>query len=444
MAPEQPTNTPASTAPASNAPAPVSGSEMQKQGGNKNKMKMIIAGAIAGVVLLGGSAGAYFGVILPNKPENLWKKSLSTTAKGYDKAVDYLEKNKNVKGSKAKGTLKIEGPIAGDGNIEAESYENNSKFKLDLGFAGTRYNLEGRTIAAANSKNPDVYLKVDGVRGLGALMGAGLGEGLGPIIDSLDGQWIAIDHTLLDQYSAGTAQRSSMPTAEDFVKLARAISELNKEYLLNSDPNKAVLKVVKSVGKENRDGRSTYHFVVTINKENTKKYLAALKSKLGENPSGQALAAVMDLEKMQRAINDLKDTDTADVWVDTDTKLIRFVRFTDKEKNKNYIEFGLPYNGGDEIPFTINIFAEEGISPGTLMLKITNNTKKNSAKVEGDMNVGSGDGKTRVTLNLTAEINDNKVDVQKPAGAKSFNELLSVFLSGGPGGQPGQPNNFLN
>ena len=197
--------------------------------GKKTVAMPVLVIAILATLLV-GSAAAYFGFVLPNKPENIWAKALDNTARGYDRLIDYTEEQKDIKGSKFKGSLKIEGTFAADGNIEGESFEKKSKMKADLGFSGTRINMELRAITPDNATNPDLYLKLDGVQGFGDIAAAtGYGD-LGPVINGLEDQWIFVDHTLLDQYTQ-SAEAEGMPelSAEDTVKIAETIGKVNRE-----------------------------------------------------------------------------------------------------------------------------------------------------------------------------------------------------------------------
>ncbi len=418
------------------------------QGKSSRKRKLGVPGMviIGAILLLGGSAAAYFGAIQPNKPENVWQKALSNTAQGYDGLVEYAQKNNDIKGAKAKGSLKLEGAIAGDGSLEAESYEKNSKFKADIGFAGSRYTIEGLSTIPDNTTSPDLYFKVGGIKGVGGLLGLTPYAELGPAIDSLDNQWIFVDHTLFDQI-AGSAASSGQPsiTSEDAVAIAKAVGEVNRDYLFSTTPDKRVLKVAKQVGREDRDDRSTYHFEVGYDKENLKKYVAALKDKLKDTKlkelieaSGQSYDEALNLETIQKDIDNLKGDETADVWVDMKTKLIRYARFSDKSNKENYLEFGIPFNGGDEVPFSV-LFNSADQPKGKMQLGISVNTKTNKSSIKLDGDFEQDGQKETIKGTLDIESSDTPVEFTKPEGAKPIMEIIGAFsggLYGNPGGSP--------
>ena len=418
---------------------PVSGSELQKS--KKKKLSLPVVIALAAILLLSGSAAAYFGYILPNKPENVWEKALTNTARGYDGLVNYAEETKDIKGFKAKGKLKLEGVVAGDGNIEMHGDEKNATIKADIGFAGSRYNIDALLNTPDGSETPDLYFKVGGIKGVGDLFAGSPYEDFGPLINQLDSQWIFVDHTLFDQMasSAGAGNQPTL-TEDDMLAIARAVGEVNREYLFSTDPGKRVFTVAKQVGKEERDGRSVYHYEVGYNKDNLKKYVTALKDRLKDTKvkdlleaSGQSYDEAFDIEDTLREIDRLKGDETADVWVDMRTKLIRYVRFSDENNKDNYVEIGVPYNGGDEVPFTLlfNVAEED---PGKVELSLTVNTETHISVLKLDSSFESGGQKQTITGDLTFEPSDQTVEFTKPDSARPIMEIIGAFYGGMLGG----------
>ncbi|HSX27166.1 MAG TPA: hypothetical protein VLG25_00090 [Patescibacteria group bacterium] len=416
-----------------NSPAnqnPPSTGPVNARGKNKKRTLLILVAVL--VALLGCSAAAYYGYIAPNNPDSIWSNSLKNTSKGYDKLVDYANTTKDVKGIKSKGTLKMEGALAGDGSFESTSYENKGTAKGDIGFAGTRYGFEGRFITPAGAKSPDIYLKVSGIKGLDSYFKNSPYAGIGSGLESLDNKWIAIDHTLLDQYS-GSAGQSSY-TKDDTIQIAKAVGKVNKDYLFSTDSSKAVLKVSKKIGKETRKGRSSYHFEVGYDKENLKKYVAALRDSLNNTKlknmfGGQGIEQALNTDEINKSIAAQKGDETADVWVDINTKLIRAVRFKDSKAPGNYLEISLEYNGGDEYPFLVTVNDTSGsYTNGTLGFTI--NTKQTSAKLDFSLETGKDKSKEKYTASFTIEPNLTPVDVTKPDGAKSVQELLGLLIGG--------------
>ncbi len=421
--------------------APVADAAPVVTGNLKRKVPILFVAIAAASLLLVGGVGAYFGVIIPNKPENLWKKGLTNTGKGYDRLVSYAETQKDTKGGKISGSFKVDTKEAViDGTLDSKFYGKDSDTKIDAGAAGQRITLETLTHAADTSTNPDIYLRVNGLKGVDKLLGAGA-SGIGEQLAAFDNQWYFVDHTLLDQLekSATKSDTSSLQDikSQDVIDFAKAVGEPTKQYVFTDDESKSVLVVKQNVGKETVDGRGAYHFKVGINKEHLKAYNQALcdkalstkiyKSTVG---SGQSAADLKKQCEDTEGINSIKDTDTADVWVDTKTKLIRKVKFTDPKIAANFTELGLNYNGGDEYPFLVTANSDENGSKGKVTLSVTLNTKSNTAAIDLAFEDTTDGDTTKVTAKATIQPSNDKVEFKKPDGAKSFMELIGGFFGG--------------
>lgn len=429
---------------ANNAPSDPEAPDTSQPKRLKKTKRLIIIAAL--VLLFGGSAAAYFGVVVPNRPENIWKASLSNTSKSYDQLVTYLEKNKDNKGIKAKGTVKSSGGMAADGNIEAEFYDKTGNFQVDFGFAGSRYGITGRSIVPEGGGTPDIYLKFDGLKGLGALSAGLLGAEAGSLAESLESQWIVIDHTLFDQFV--NTEQSSL-TADDMLAIARTAGEVNDRYLFSTDEETRVLTVLEEVGKETKDDREVYHFVVGVDKENLKEYMRTLKDELKNTElkrvlesSGRSYDEAFSVEEAIKEIDEMDEDFRADVWVDLNTRLIRVIRFTDQDNREDYMELKMPYNGGSEWPFGIfiNMSAEQNmqteinyvIDTDTNIAKLTFDT---NFDLDGQAQASNGRGQT-INGDFTFEPHNEPVEVTKPVEALSLNEVISILFSGLTQGQP--------
>lgn len=397
---------------------------------------LAIAGAAAVVVL--GTAGYVFGFYLPNKPENVFNTALTNTGKGYDELVAYLE-DKEVQEkfnqTDTSGTFKLESAsFSTDGSFKASGDDKNGTFSGDIGLGPTRLTVEGVAKDVEASESPDVYLKLGGIKGLGANFGM-------PQLDTLDSQWIMFDHSLLDSYlnmaqtAAGTEVTDDMaaPTQEQVADAARAVGESSKRYVFTDDTAASVFKMKEYVGAETVDGKETNHYKVNISKANLKAYIKDLGGKLdasklndwSKSSYDQSLSELMDIEGMQQSVDDIKDTDTFDMWVNKDTKLIHKVRFSDtKNPAQNYLEVGLNYAGGDEMPFFLNLRVNEDGTDMTGTLKFSINTKTDVVKVVADID---DESENAVALNISFEVKPGTGDAspEVPTGAISLSEALA-------------------
>ncbi len=422
--------TPYSTLP---TPAKPASSPPSPSKGKKRLFGLLVAAA---VLILGGGAGAYLGLILPNSPEHLWASALDNTARGYDRLITYADEQKDSKGFKSKGSFKVEGGVVVDGTFEVAANEKTSLAKLDAGAAGTRIVLEARFVVPENAELPDIYIKATGLKGIDGLFGQSvLGRASQQLITSLENQWIAIDHTALAQLEAQVTEPGSPSlTRDDYIAIARAVGEVNRDYLLSDSPDKAVLTVAQAIGKDKRGDRDTYHYKVGYHKEHLKAYVTALRdrlkqTKLAEIAPDKNIEKMFGYEDMLKSIDKLKGTGQADVWVDTGTKLIRAVRFTNHEKPDNFFEMGLNYDGGHEFPFVVTAKSTEG-AQAEGMLNLTLDSKANTLKVVVDAKFGKDTETTALTVTATLEPTNETLNVTVPEGAKPWAEALDGLFGG--------------
>lgn len=401
----------------------------------KSRKKRLLIAVAALVVLLGGTAAAYFGYYLPNQPDQIWKKALDNSAKGYDKLVQYGDEQENNKGGTIKGTFRIDSnDTVIDGSIDTQYYEQNSRTKLDAGAAGTRVDLELLTNVPEGAKYPDIYARVSGLKGIDSLLGSEAGD-IGASLAAFDNQWYVVDHTLFDQIekasggeSAAESQTPSL-SGEDLKAVAEAIGKANREHLFTEDPSKAAITRKQNVGKEKLDDRDVYHYKVGYNKENLKSYVNALKEELKKTKLDSYIQD-QQFDEITKSIDELNGQGEADAWVDLKTKLIRKVRFTDPSRNNSYVDVALNYNGGNEYPFVVDIVGNEKNNEGKTTVGVTLNTDTNEIKLNAN-----GEGKEngqplKFNLSATMTPGNEKVEFNKPENAKSIIEAFGQLMGG--------------
>lgn len=402
----------------------------------KPKKRRLFVSAAALILLLGGSAAAYFGYYVPNKPENVWNSALVNTGKGYDKlsqfVVDQLQSSH--KGWKLEGKFKVTGAVAADGTFKGAADKNNSRLQTSLSAAGTKLNIEARTLKS-NAGSPDLYFKADGLKDLGKLFG---GEDYAQMLSGVDGHWYFIDHSLLDQYASQNTGKGLDISAADVNELLKAVGGATKEYALAADPDKAAFSVKHIVGKEQQDGRSVYHYKVGVNKANFKIYTTHLCDSLAPTKIYKLLSGGRSAEQAAKECKDTSDVDkwdetsTVDVWVDRRTKLIHKIRFTDKTNKDNYLDVGQDYQGGDELPFNLAFHYKTGGSTSIFNLNLKLNMKTNALALSGSLDQPGKDAENG-TFSLNISPSDSAVKVTKPSGARTFTQLLNDL---GFGDQP--------
>jgi hypothetical protein len=420
--------------------------EEKKKRGFKPSKKIALLTMVP-LLLVGGVAGAYFGYYVPNKPENVWKSALTNTGKGYDKLSNYATAKKNVQDMSAKGSFKISGTVAADGTFSGVSDGKNGQLTGSVSAVGMKIGYDVREISSPGN-SPDVYFKIDGIQGLGDLVGgyAGLlgadSTDVAKALNGLNGQWYFIDHTLFDQFAKGSNNGFQI-TSADVSGALKAVGDSSKQYLFTNDPNKMAIVVKQDVGKEKQDGRSVYHYKVGVNKDNLKAYNKSLCDnliktklfKLFENDS----SGDQDLTQQcydTTGIDKINDNQTADAWVDMHTKLFHKLRFTDSKNKNNYTDITQDYQGGDEFPFSIGVHTQDSVDSGinanssqkplttSGLIKMKLNMKTNTFNADANFE-DSGSDSNKGTFSLTIAPSSQTVKVDKPANAKTIIQLVN-------------------
>ena len=228
-----------------------------------------------------------------------------------------------------------------------------------------------RAIKSSNDALPDLYVKASGLKGLGTVLNE---PALDPELAKLDNNWIAIDHTLLENLDTQTADGSvTSPTRSQILDEARAFGRVNQQYLFSTSKDKAVTKVVKQYGKETVDGYKTYHYKVALQKDNVRKYIYAQRDALKASSLNDWLKknkldkiAYDSFNNTADSASNIKAGDTYDVWMDVSHRIVYKIRFADKAQSgvyagpnssasaaANYTDVGLGYKGGSTYPFFI-------------------------------------------------------------------------------------------
>ena len=436
-----------SSAPAAN-PTPMQQSSVVAGQGKRTlklqKPVLIAVIAVAAALLIGG--GFVFGFYLPNTPDNVYSAGLENTGKAVDQLIAYskTQQSTDYKGADFDGTLKFKSPDASfdfDMNGSAD-VSGNLSAAMNLDLLGDKGSANIRSVHAAGNDSPDLYLQVNGIKkyldsnGMNAL-------------DSLDGQWISIDHTLLDTYKSqvsdlsGGVDLTTAPTYAEVQDAEAKVQTVNRQYLYTTNSSTAVLANEQYVGQSTENGRALNRYKVGYNKDHLKAYVKALGAALDSSKlndwskkanNGKNLSDVMELSQMQSDISSAKGDYTFDLWVDTGTKLIGKVTFTDTDPADKGGTFTVAqnYTGGDEYPFSVSVNVKDSSgNPQAYTVSSTLNTATNKVTVSLNGTSKDGSGTTSIDLTLHATPSKQNISVSAPAGAKSVNDILNELGLGG-------------
>lgn len=397
------------------------------------KKRIIIAAAGLFLLLLSVGVGFYF--LYWMNPSVVYRQALSNTGKGLGALLEETQKPENAtlydKYQFTADLSSAESDMNVKGSIDVKASEGNSLGKLNIEAKGAKLSADLVSLKA-NSQYPDYYFKVSGIKSLFDTLGGSDSEYATKLI-ALDSSWISINHEYWEKLqkdaaiasgSNGDSKKQTTPSRGQVLDAMQAVNKTNQEYLFTVDDSKAVLEERTYHGQENIDGYSTQHYTMGFNKNNTKSYINALQkaistSKLNdwikENDYQEGFDKTM--KNMADSTKDIKQNDTFDMWIDRGNRIVYKVRFSDGKNKKSYMDVGLRYKGGDELPFFIAAKWGDG---GELTMNINVNQKNQT--IMSDFKAG-GSGYS-YSGNLKLQPISQSVKVNRPAQSKSIEEVM--------------------
>ena len=192
------------------------------------------------------------------------------------------------------------------------------------------------------------------------LLGDQLGGELSSLLEAVE---------LLDEES----QVASDITQADVDEVAKIITDSLNAYLFTDDPEQMILQMTDSVDKQAEfDGQTgLYKYDVDINKANTIALLTELTQKINDSQLSQKLIAELglgqeaagelisqeDIDALDRGIDEFKQNNKIEIWINPKTKLLRNLRITDINPTSQNLgstwDLGLMVSDEDEITIDI-------------------------------------------------------------------------------------------
>lgn len=414
---------------------------------NSHKKLYLGCGLVILVLLL--AAGWVFGMYLPNKPENVWKTGVNRTGQALDSVVaDATDSQKlaSLKTANLTGDVSVKsadytasGKLTTQGNDTATTSDLNVSFKPS-GQPGYNFSAKLLTSLAANAQYPDLYFQISGFKDLGL-------DALVPNVSSYDGKWITVSGDYLSktigQSGSDSPKKAQQLTNQDVADAARAVTATTKDYVFTTDPAKAVLVNKGFVGKETVEGVSSYHYTAAINKDHAKDYCSAIANTIAGTNAFKKFVDSADRSDRQKSlksscingVDNIKSSDTFDVWVGGKYKLIHKVRLHDSADKNAYLDFGQTYKGDD----TLNFFATVHQPSDKIDLNFTSTTNTKTNTTNGHLHVTSTakDSGFTADANYQLKSDNSKVNVTKPKGAVPLPDVLRQL--GIPAGESALP-----
>ena len=406
----------------------------------KSKSKWLIPGIIAGsLFFLGASAYGYKGVYT-QLPVNVWKQAITTSGAGL---AQFLGKpTAKYSAAKVNGTVKVVSPTTVDATIAGSFTSKKAIATVDVTALGQKANLEVRSLYAANATNPDMYIKLSGLKNAAALLGAN--NEIGSLLKQVDGQWYVIDNSLTGGLTSQlpTASASLDQIQSDAADIVAKVGVVLQDKLFTVNQSKAVVVVKKNVGKEVFKGRKSQKYVAQVRKAQLKDMTVALKdalktTKANEWLSGtskQTFEQATNFDALLKEIDSIpEDKLTAEVWVDLGLKYIRNIRIAMPNAangTTQTIDATFDYAGGNTLPITLTFTTKDDKNDNTVELGMT--LHKEAAKT--DLRIAANgmfdSQKIDLTAVLVAESTNDDINVPKPENAQNIMQLLGGLLGG--------------
>ena len=269
----------------------------------KKKLLLAVGLIVLGLLLLaGGVAAAYYGYVVPNKPENILKNATVTTLSAKHLTLDgemELAGDEGVRAVKALYTAQL------------DNETNTSATTVKLLVSGVDFTVDARTI------DGDMYVRVGDLSTIKSVLLSVYGIAAeGPELDNintlldkastvLSNQWILIDSTLLNQATNGCELPANVAFTEQDLDLLQNEFVKNPFVTINQTTNEVVGEV------------STKRFNLTIDHATAEKY----SNNLSELSVVKALNECEEATTSEEVVSEsiLKNDSTElTVWVDTE------------------------------------------------------------------------------------------------------------------------------
>lgn len=317
-APDLTQNQPAPNPITTSAPSEVINSGVKGSwSGFLKSRKVKIAALLAAVVIIlgGGAAGAYYGIIVPNKPQNVLRASIK----------NLLEKQQ-ISG-KGHGTFtstgndSLKGTTTLDYKIQSDKSKNTFGGEFDFSYSGVKIPMELRYVDKA------LYLKFGDLSTLTGVISSF--ESLGvqdsssivkKLAEKVSGRWIEFDQSLL-----GTASQDKCSALTDQQQLSEGqINQLLDIY------DKNLFVTIKNTSTDTVNGKSVAKYELGLDKAKAAEFSKELK-KIDYIKKLEECGNSSDSSKAE----DFKGTSSLVVWIDKSNKQLVKMQLTAKDNQSS-------------------------------------------------------------------------------------------------------------
>lgn len=412
----------------------------------KSRKKKILLTLAAVLVIMGIGAGGVFGFYLPSTPANVWKTGLNRSGEALGKVVTSAtekEKLEAFKKSQMNASVAFNhnmGNFSGTFAAKFDDKKSDGSFDVSVtekDMPAKQLTLKYLSELKDGSLYPDIYFQLTGIKAIG---GEEL-EAFVPGISEFDGKWIGIDAEYLkslgmplEEAQPGQQNQEESVSAEDISEIARTVTNTTNEYVLTSNPDKALFEQRKYVGKETVDGIKAHHYQVGINKQHAKDFCRALIERVaatkimkkvpgyGEQGTSKEALEQSITSCQTSAEEEIKQDYTFDMWIDTKYKLIYKIRAANPDDKDSYTDIGQIYKGGDELSLFVATY--DGKNQSESKATLETNMKTNQTKANLTFKSTKTDDPFDFTMTLDAMPFTEEIKIEKPAGTVPIQDVL--------------------
>ncbi len=296
----------------------------------KKKLSISVITAMVIVLLAGTSIAAYFGVVVPNRPENVLRTAFENTAE--QKQSTFSGKFSFEDLSEDSGLKAVNVDFNGQVDIENNAFQS----EVEVTASGFKVPFEVRGI------DKSVFFKMGDLSGIKSLVQLSSPEYV-PAVDffnqKLANQWMEIDETLLKQ-----AGSQCVLDLSSFVLTEEDMELLNKRY------DEVPFATIKSTSDDTVNDRSATKFELELDDKKAEEF-------------GQGLSELSIAKKIKDCSGDTDafkgeessegDKSVFTIWVDKGSKTISKIatqsteQTEERDKAKGSLEITIEYGGAD-------------------------------------------------------------------------------------------------
>lgn len=434
-----------------------------------------IVGALIGIAVLGSLAYLAF-VYIPARPSNIYAQGMRSVGRGIDHLLenDLLPHLSNVKNDATVTfsiedndilQLKLAGQADEDGN-NLLTLSSNQGLKTDILFSN-------------EADNRTLYIKPDPLFAEFLLQLFPTLASDASTIRSVSNQWWRFDNQLVSIVDQLSEPASSEPDVSEpaYDELVELTLQLLQKYVFTDKQSKMIFQLDEVLGEEDFDGRASYKYDVSIDRENMTIFLKQWRDQLiasqfvSEMDAQDALATwlrsssyagsldhttettMSDMlqtlfsdtaidTQVQRLIDDFQVT----VWIDVENRLLRNIRLsTDRAGKPTHYDFGLRLEG-KEIKLNLAYRAEPDASPvtttptsltsalfadTTLVTRMDVSIDADAKEIDYDWQINLLDENQNQVLGMQLVVvatgSDEATAIDIPENARAFADLLELI-----------------